>query len=482
MAGLGVRPQPKRLDKNRYRRIELGLRSLTPKAEPVRPHYRRNIALMVILCLAVALTTRALNTETTYIVKVDGNPIGATQDRETFSEIVARLSESEAARIGAEVRLCNKIALESARRNEAVTLLTEDELADAFRGCLSFTAQGYVISVNGNEVVALSSEEEARGVVSDLRGSYIRAITASGHVTVEDVFIREDVGIKEKEVPSAIFRKRDEAVRILNRGTDKIMSYIVQRGDSLWSIAQANHLSVPDLLKANPEVDDGDFIKEGQNLNLVVPDPYVTLASTETVTFSVAIPYTVEVSYDPEMWPWKETVTQYGESGEKEITQEVTRENGREVSRTTLRERIVSYPVTHKVIRGSRQVPPMGSGQMAWPLQGQITSYYGWRWGSFHHGIDIGADHGSPIIAADAGMVSFAGWNGGYGYLVRIDHGGGKETWYGHMSRFAVGVGDKVAKGDTIGYVGSTGISTGPHLHFEVRIDGDSENPMSFYK
>jgi murein DD-endopeptidase MepM/ murein hydrolase activator NlpD len=99
-----------------------------------------------------------------------------------------------------------------------------------------------------------------------------------------------------------------------------------------------------------------------------------------------------------------------------------------------------------------------------------------------HEGLDIGASTGTEILAADSGMVSFAGWNGGYGYLVKIDHGGGKETRYGHMSKIACKVGQTVTKGDVIGYVGSTGVSTGPHLHFEVRINGVAKNPLDYYK
>ena len=123
----------------------------------------------------------------------------------------------------------------------------------------------------------------------------------------------------------------------------------------------------------------------------------------------------------------------------------------------------------------------MGSGELAWPVQGTITSKFGWRWGAFHRGVDIGAPTGTSVKAADAGMVTFAGWNGGYGNLVKIDHGKGKQTWYAHLSRFGVSVGDKVSQGDVVGYVGSTGISTGPHLHFEVHVDGVALDPLTFY-
>ena len=481
MAGVRLNPPHRKLDRNRYRRIQLGIRRVSKPGSSGRLDYRRNILFMLVFCLLAVVTVKVANTKATFAVVVDGVTVGVTEDRETCDSIVARICESEAFALGAEVVLSNEITFET-NKDKSAKVLTPDEMADALRSAISLKAIGHVITVNGQEIVAVASEEEARGVVSDLRAVYIESIMSSANATVEDVFIREEVGIQEKEVPSNMFRTREEALLILSRGTDKILNYTVRRGDSLWAIAAANQLSVDDLLKANPEVGSGALIREGQNLSLVVADPYVTVASKEVVTYTVAIPYVVEVSHNPEMWPWQESVIQAGRSGQKEITQEITRENGKEISRLTLNERILSYPLTRKISRGSKQVPAMGSGQMAWPCQGTISSYYGWRWGSFHQGIDIAANKGVQIIAADAGMISFAGWSGGYGYLVKIDHGGGKETWYGHQSKIAVKVGDTVAKGDVIGYVGSTGNSTGPHLHFEVHEGGSAKNPLNYYK
>ena len=481
MAGVRLDSPHKKLNRDRYRRIQLGIRRVSKPGSSGRLDYRRNILFMLVLCLLAVTTIKFVNAKATFAVMVDGVIVGVTLDREICDDILARISESEALELGAEVVLSNEVTF-APNKDKSAAVLTPDEMADALRSAISFTAKGHVITVNGQEIVAVASEEEARGVVSDLRAVYIEAIMSSENATVEDVFIREEVGIQEKEVTSDMFRTREEAVRILSRGTDKVLRYTVRRGDSLWAIAAANHLSVDDLLKANPEVGSGAVIREGQDLNLVVPDPYVTVASKEVIRSIVAIPYTVEVSKSPELWPWQESVIQAGRSGQKEITQEITRENGKEVSRVTLGEKIRSYPVTRKITRGSKQVPAMGSGQMAWPAQGSVSSYYGWRWGSFHQGIDIAANKGVQIIAADAGMVSFAGWSGGYGYLVKIDHGDGRETWYGHQSKIAVKVGDTVAKGDVIGYVGSTGNSTGPHLHFEVHEGSGTKNPLSYYK
>jgi len=126
------------------------------------------------------------------------------------------------------------------------------------------------------------------------------------------------------------------------------------------------------------------------------------------------------------------------------------------------------------------------TGQLGWPVSGEITSPYGYRvhpiWGTtiYHSGIDIGVDEGTPVHAADGGVVVWSGWMGGYGYAVVIDHGNGLSTLYGHNSELAVDEGQSVAKGQVISYAGSTGNSTGPHVHFEVRVNGDPVDPMGY--
>lgn len=127
-----------------------------------------------------------------------------------------------------------------------------------------------------------------------------------------------------------------------------------------------------------------------------------------------------------------------------------------------------------------------GSGRFIWPIHGEITSPFGWRthpiFGTqiFHSGIDIGADYGDPILAADSGTVVYAGWMGGYGNAVMIDHGGGLVTLYGHNTAVLVSEGQAVDKGQVVAHAGSTGYSTGPHCHFEVRLHGEPVNPLSY--
>jgi murein DD-endopeptidase MepM/ murein hydrolase activator NlpD len=130
------------------------------------------------------------------------------------------------------------------------------------------------------------------------------------------------------------------------------------------------------------------------------------------------------------------------------------------------------------VTYSSSDTTPSSSG-LIWPVNGPVVSPFGMRWGRMHEGIDIGVGYGTPIAAAASGTVIYAGWMGGYGNLIIIDHGGGIATAYGHQSSFAVG-GGHVSQGQTIGYVGCTGHCFGPHLHFEVRVNGSPVDPLGY--
>ncbi|WP_424697915.1 murein hydrolase activator EnvC family protein [Gaiella sp.] len=125
-------------------------------------------------------------------------------------------------------------------------------------------------------------------------------------------------------------------------------------------------------------------------------------------------------------------------------------------------------------------VAPSGSGVLGWPVSGPVTSGFGVRWGRMHEGIDIAVGEGTPVRAAAAGTVIYAGWMSGYGNLVAVDHGNGLSTAYAHNSSLAVSVGQSVAAGEIVSYSGNTGNSTGPHVHFEVRVNGSAVDPLGY--
>ena len=170
-----------------------------------------------------------------------------------------------------------------------------------------------------------------------------------------------------------------------------------------------------------------------------------------------------------------EKVKTAGKNGVRQVTAEVVTVDGVEQSRTVLSAKVTQEPVT---------------GRFIWPVPGYTNIYspYGYRWGKLHAGIDISQNgiKGAAIVAADGGRVveanSTSSWGQGYGYYVVIDHGGGYRTRYAHCGKITVKVGQKVAQGQLIGYVGNTGNSQGYHLHFEVLVNGSSTNPVPYLK
>ena len=165
-------------------------------------------------------------------------------------------------------------------------------------------------------------------------------------------------------------------------------------------------------------------------------------------------------------------------------------ETDRATQERIINENLAASKEVEQMIRNSRYQlasPALsGGGALNWPLGGPITSPFGWRVhpitgaSRFHSGIDIGGDYGDTIHAAGAGIVSYAGWISGYGYAVIIDHGGGISTLYGHNQALLVSEGQSVSQGQAIAECGSTGNSTGPHCHFEVRVDGEPVDPMGY--
>jgi len=231
-------------------------------------------------------------------------------------------------------------------------------------------------------------------------------------------------------------------------------------------------------------------IKAGQKINIVLVNPYLTVMSKGLLTSTETIPYEVETTTDTQLASGKTVVKEQGSDGSKIVTYSYQQKNGETTSQEVVEEKVSKEPVTQVVSEGPGQTAvtmavSRGSNKsksLAWPLRGPINSPYGARWGKLHNGLDIGGSTGNSYCAAAAGTVVSAGWGGGYGNMILIDHGNGVSTRYGHSSKLLVSVGDRVEQGETIGLVGSTGHSTGPHLHFEVMINGSTVNPANYLR
>ena len=209
-------------------------------------------------------------------------------------------------------------------------------------------------------------------------------------------------------------------------------------------------------------------------------------------SYDIELDYDTDVTYDEDEDSDYEKVVTEGEKGTEQINTRLTYIDGEFADAEILDTKVTKEPVTEEIIKGCKQgkqessdEETSGSGDFIWPFPHthSISSLFEWRWGRMHQGIDIagGGDYGQPIVAADSGKVTWAGNDGGgYGNYVMIDHGNGYMTVYAHACDVACSTGDYVNQGDTIAYCGSTGNSTGPHVHFEIRVDGTQVDPLGY--
>lgn len=227
-------------------------------------------------------------------------------------------------------------------------------------------------------------------------------------------------------------------------------THIVLAGETLSGIAAKYNVDVATLLSANPQA--GEMIYPGDQL-IVLPERGVL--------------HVVEAGD-----------TLWGLANQYNVTTEaIMNANKRHDDRLAIGEKLIIPGGRHRAAyTASRAI----QARFIWPTSGEFTSPYGYRWGRIHAGIDVANDPATPVRAARAGRIVYAGWQSGYGNTVVIDHGSDYSTLYAHLHSFAVAVGNYVQTGQFIAYMGNTGNSTGTHLHFEIRVGDKPVNPMNY--
>ena len=340
--------------------------------------------------------------------------------------------------------------------------------------------EGYTVKINKVEYGFFKTESEAQSVIDTLMSTYATdkdIVEAYFKETVEVASTRKEAGLfKEFSLP-------ERSVDYIKRGTNKKKIHVVNSGENFWTISQKYLIAVEDLEKANPNITP-EKLQVGTEINLIVPTSLLTVRTVEKTVYQEPIPHDTAYQDDSSKFKGDSFVIASGSNGEREVVAKVIRENGVEIKREIISEKVILEPTTKVVAKGTKERPPsIGSGVLAKPIsRGTITSPFGTRWGRRHTGIDVGLPTGSSIKAADGGTVIYSGYDSGYGYAIRISHGDGMVTLYAHNSKLLVKKGDKVYKDQKIALSGNSGRSTGPHLHFEVRVDGVPKNPLNYIK
>lgn len=412
-----------------------------------------------------------------YAVKVDGKVVGIVREKEDFSKLVEAMQANLNRAYNKEIVLNQTIVYErtKAKKKELTDI---NALKNAVKEMMHFQVKAYGIKANGKVIAALPTKEEAQKVLDEIKKMY----TGNPNAAYERVYFGEKVEIAEVVSEFYDLKTTEEALKLIQQGTDEIRVHEVQSGESLWTIAKKYGLRVEDLEKANPGINP-EKLQLKQKINLLVPKPLLTVATVEKTRYEERIPREIVMENTSVLFQGEKKIKIEGKDGKREVVAEIVRHNGIEIERRILEEKIIAQPEKQVVLQGTKKKPlAVATGVLANPTRGKLTSRFGWRWGRKHEGIDIAAKIGTPIYAADGGKVVFSGVRSGYGKLVIIDHGNGTQTYYGHNSKNLVAVGDKVYKGQKIAEVGNTGRSTGPHLHFEVRKNGQPVNPLEYVR
>ena len=459
--------------------IRSRLSGLTTKLRTLREPKHATIQTAVFLCASIAIAVFAVY-EVLYIravtVSFDGVELGTVATEEEARMAQASVEQSISSVLGYDYTVADHVSYTSNLAFRSA-IVDESVLEEAISENLDVVEHGYELYVGGEFIGATQTEGAFDELLQQVAAPYRNENTVS-------IDFVEGVEIREADLPVERFTNLADAALLLNGTKEGEVTYTVEKGD-VWSvIAQDNNMTNDELLVLNPGYDI-DKLQIGDVLLISNAVPYLTVISVQMEYYIADIPYEVEYVDDDSMYIGDTRIITKGEYGSADTVARVTYEGTEEVERIIESETVLTQPVTEVQARGTQERPTwLPTGSFRWPTSGTLSSKYGYRniFGgtSFHGGIDIANSKGTDIVAADGGEVIFAGWSSGYGYLVEIDHLNGYVTYYGHNSSLLVSVGDKVYKGQHIAEMGATGRVTGTHCHFEVRKNGERQNPLNY--
>ena len=421
-------------------------------------------------------------------VQVNGETVGYVANEDVFDtareDVMERISYAGSDKTELTIEPSYTIAV-------AHHMLDENEMADA------------IIQSAGDQIgegTALYLDGELTAVCSD--GDALRAYFTS---RLEPYEVPDDPNVsvgfnKQVTLEDGLYFKDSlqdyaDVEKALSDVKQAQKVYTVKTGDTLWDIAHKNDLTFRELCALNTnfrgeQINEKSNIREGDELIVTKEEAALEVRITRIETREEEVAFAIETTKSNEYTKGTTKVLQEGQNGLRRVTfQNVYDTNNVLVEQTILSTEVIKEPVNKKVVQGTKKVKSStkfitGSGQFIWP----VPNYrYCSRWyGGRHRGVDICAPAGTPIYASAGGTVTKAGYNKagagtGYGYSVIINHGGGYSSVYAHCLSLTVSAGQTVKQGQLIGYVGSTGRSTGNHCHFEIRLNGSYIPPQNVF-
>lgn len=429
-----------------------------------------------------------------YHVKLDGQEIGIVSDNKIIDEYKQRKPQ-EVQQKFPDVHVVlktNGVTYEPERAynvesDDSAVLATLDKL-------LVPQPVGIELKVDGKTIAIVKDQQTADQILEQVSAPFAPKAKETAKVAALSTGLGEDITTAPSELEKVEFvqqvdtkevpiepndlAKPEDVVKKLKTGDVQPAKYTVVEGDCVSCIAKKLGITKQFIYDKNPGLQD-DKLKIGNQLDVTVLKPTLSVKTTERVVQNQEIQYDTEYVKDDSLRVGVVQPITEGKNGLKKVTIQVTKVDGLMTEEKLVNEEIIDNPVMAKVKKGTKVIQGEGSGKFAWPVVSpSISSTFGMRWGKLHKGIDITGN--KNIMTADNGKVTETGYKSDYGNYIIINHLNGYETLYGHLSKITTTEGTIVEKGDKIGIMGSTGDSTGVHLHFEIHKSGSLENPLKY--
>ena len=375
----------------------------------------------------------------------------------------------------------------------------------------------YTLMLDGRQVAAFEKERDAKAVIEIIEDHFAQTDIEGAVVSMEPKLTVEKVRVDSKDAYPD-FDDVNAIVTYLVKG-DGDLVHFTSEDDTLWGIAEAYGVDVDDVIKLNPNIDP-EVLTGDTRVIVQKAQPLVRIKIEYDELVEKEIKFKTVEEETEDLYEGEKEVYQEGYDGVALATEHVVLVNGEEYTRKETEREVIAEAQDEIILIGTAEKPEevvveeeeeaeeeyeesyakedaaaaissiaavtVSDGSLGWPVNGTVTYGFGYRsaptYGAstYHEGIDICASYGTPIYAAESGTVTLSSWYGGYGYAVIIDHGNGMTTLYGHCSSLGVSAGQYVERGQVIAYVGSTGISSANHCHFEVRVGGTAVNPYNY--
>ncbi|MBH0230283.1 peptidoglycan DD-metalloendopeptidase family protein [Halobacillus yeomjeoni] len=443
--------------------------------------FSKRVAAVVFLgmLLTVGTVYAESNLQTTYHVYVDGKHVGLVDEKEKVKNYVEeKIKQTEEKNDHWDAQIQEEVSFKLERQFSPE--FNNDEVMDTLEDEVTLEVDAVGLNIDGSTIAYLPTEEQAKQVEQKLKQKHVDPDTLKKleerkakaqepaiqenqsevvHVSMSEAIDREETKVSPDKLSTV-----EETVDLIEKGKAEV-HYDLSK----------DHLMNKDSDGDKSEED--KVVKKSEKMS-----PLTEVIVKERGIKTEKVPFETEVKKTDDLYKGESEVKQKGKDGEKSISFTKVFKNGQLEKETVTKEETTKEPQNKIILEGTKVIPSRGTGDFVWPaVGGTVTSELGQRWGRMHKGIDIAGVSDRTIKAADHGKVIVAERQSGFGNKVVIDHNNGYKTIYAHLSSFDVEVGDTVKRGSKIGVMGTTGNSTGIHLHFEIHKEGNIKNPMSFY-